>query len=98
MPAWCEQLLLDMAAKKQILVIRDDGSPVLCEDTIAPQALLIKRFRVSDVESSDTNLHQNLIDNPITTVMYPALIDTPFSSSVFCSVVLLPLPFHTSHL
>lgn len=42
-PYWCEQLLIDMTEKKQLIVTYDDGSSTMRENTIAPNAAQLKR-------------------------------------------------------
>lgn len=42
-PYWCEQLLIDMTEKKQLIVTYDDGSSTMRENTIAPNAAQLKK-------------------------------------------------------
>lgn len=42
-PYWCEQLLIDMTEKKQLIVFYDDGSSTMRENTIAPNAAQLKK-------------------------------------------------------
>ena len=52
-PYWCEQLLVDMAEKKQILVVSDTGSSSQYEDTIAPVPNQIRRLSIDSTEEEE---------------------------------------------
>ena len=54
-PYWCEQLLLDMTEKKQLIVTYDDGSNAM--STIAPNAAQLKKV------FSDHSLEEILDEN-----------------------------------
>nr|XP_022331897.1 adenylate cyclase type 10-like [Crassostrea virginica] len=56
-PYWCEQLLLDMTEKKQLIVTYDDGSNAMRENTIAPNAAQLKKV------FSDHSLEEILDEN-----------------------------------
>lgn len=56
-PCWCEQLLLDMTEKKQLIVTYDDGSNAMRENTIAPNAAQLKKV------FSDHSLEEILDEN-----------------------------------
>ncbi|XP_062574125.1 adenylate cyclase type 10-like isoform X2 [Saccostrea cucullata] len=56
-PYWCEQLLLDMTEKNQLIITYDDGSTAMRQNTIAPKAAQLEKV------FSDHSFHDILDEN-----------------------------------